>query len=120
MAVRIREMEMPDSCYNCPFFDDSGDYPTCTVNNCARGYNFNARNNRMPNCPLEEDEDWVEYQSDGYTRTPINGNVLITFKDGHVGHGWWTDGIGWRNNTSKGVLKTVLAWRYFPAPYKKK
>ena len=49
--VRIK-MEMPKRCWDCRFYDDNYDYPTCIVNSCSKGYNFNGREKRMDDCPL--------------------------------------------------------------------
>ena len=51
------DIEMPSCCADCPFFDDRWDYPTCQVNDHSRGYNFNIRENRMPDCPLQNVND---------------------------------------------------------------
>lgn len=55
--VTIKDMVMPHNCDDCPFLDDNGDYPTCIITRESRGYNFNIRAFRMPNCPLEEIDD---------------------------------------------------------------
>lgn len=52
VTIHIRGMNMPADCNNCPFFDDDGDYPTCRVTSHSRGYNWNPRGQRMPDCPL--------------------------------------------------------------------
>lgn len=49
--VRIK-MEMPKRCWDCRFYDDNYDYPTCIVNGYSKGYNFNGREKRMDDCPL--------------------------------------------------------------------
>lgn len=48
------DISMPNCCYDCPFSDDSGDYPYCWVLHQNRGYNFDTRTKRFPNCPLKE------------------------------------------------------------------
>ena len=50
------DMEMPKCCDDCFALDDNGDYPTCIINGHSRGYNFDIRNKRMPDCPLKEVE----------------------------------------------------------------
>ena len=54
MSVLIKSMNMPSTCSDCNFLDDSGDYPTCLCTHISRGYNFNIRAKRMGNCPLIE------------------------------------------------------------------
>ena len=44
---------MPENCYDCPFSDDSGDYPYCWVLHQNRGYTFDRRKRKFPNCPLQ-------------------------------------------------------------------
>ena len=46
------DIEMPDVCDHCPFFDDNGDYPTCIVTQHSKGYIFRYREKRMDDCPL--------------------------------------------------------------------
>lgn len=53
MAVVIKDMNMPDTCFQCPFFCDDGDYPTCYVNGRSAGYTFEYKKTRMDNCPIE-------------------------------------------------------------------
>ena len=48
------DMDMPECCYDCPFYDDNGDYPTCSVNGHSRGYKFKVLEKRMSDCPLHE------------------------------------------------------------------
>lgn len=43
---------MPNCCNECFAFDDNGDYPFCLITRHSRGYRFNVRANRMPDCPL--------------------------------------------------------------------
>ena len=50
------DMPMPNCCYNCCFSDDNGDYPYCLVLGQSRGYTFDTRTKRFPNCPLKEQE----------------------------------------------------------------
>ena len=52
MSECVVRMEMPESCDCCPCLDDYGDYPRCRISDEQRGYNFDVRNNRMPNCPI--------------------------------------------------------------------
>ena len=49
-------MQMPRCCDDCFALDDNGDYPTCRITHTSRGYNFNTREKRMPDCPLIEEE----------------------------------------------------------------
>ena len=48
------DIKMPNCCYDCPFSDDSGDYPYCWVLHQNRGYRFDRKTKRFPNCPLKE------------------------------------------------------------------
>lgn len=52
MSECVVRMEMPKSCWDCPCFDDYGDYPRCEITNEQRGYNFPIHEKRMPNCPI--------------------------------------------------------------------
>ena len=54
MSILIKGMEMPTDCDNCSFFDDRFDYPSCNVTGYSRGYNWNPRGQRMPDCPIIE------------------------------------------------------------------
>lgn len=51
MSVVVR-MEMPSCCHDCPFEADQWDYPICRVTGRSEGYRFDARNNRMVDCPI--------------------------------------------------------------------
>ena len=51
--VRI-DMKMPNCCCECAFSDDSGDYLYCWALHENRGYTFEWRSERFPNCPLED------------------------------------------------------------------
>ena len=51
MSVVVR-MEMPSCCHDCPFEADQWDYPMCRVTGRSEGYRFDARNNRMVDCPI--------------------------------------------------------------------
>lgn len=46
------DMDMPESCSKCSFYDDQWDYPTCFINKSSMGYTFNPFEKRMPTCPL--------------------------------------------------------------------
>ena len=46
------DIDMPDVCDHCRFFDYNGDYPTCIVTQHSEGYNFRYREERMDDCPL--------------------------------------------------------------------
>ena len=50
------DMQMPTVCGECPFLDESGDYPYCIVLQESRGYTFRIREKRFKNCPLKEQE----------------------------------------------------------------
>lgn len=50
------DLPMPTNCYDCKFSDDSGDYPYCWVLHQNRGYSFDRRMKRFPNCPLKPAE----------------------------------------------------------------
>lgn len=52
MSIIVKNMEMPKSCFDCRFYDDDHDYPTCIVTGYSRGYNWSPFNQRMPDCPL--------------------------------------------------------------------
>ena len=52
MSEVVVRMEMPKSCDLCPCLDDNGDYPRCRITNEQRGYTFNIREKRMPDCPI--------------------------------------------------------------------
>ena len=54
------DMPMPENCYECPFSDYSGDYPYCWVLHQNRGYTFDRRTKRFPNCPLNPVEEQKE------------------------------------------------------------
>ena len=54
MSILIKGMEMPTDCDNCSLFDDRFDYPSCNATGHSRGYNWNPRGQRMPDCPLIE------------------------------------------------------------------
>lgn len=54
MSILIKGMEMPTDCDNCSLFDDRFDYPSCNATGYSRGYNWNPRGQRMPDCPLIE------------------------------------------------------------------
>ncbi len=57
MMVAIKDMAMPERCWDCNCYDDNGDYPTCILTGRSRGYNFNGSEKRMDDCPLVEIED---------------------------------------------------------------
>jgi len=48
-------IQMPRCCDDCFALDEMGDYPTCRITHTSRGYNFNTREKRMPDCPLIDD-----------------------------------------------------------------
>ena len=53
MDILIKNMEMPNKCYNkCPFCDDRGDYPRCIITGTQKGYTFIEKDIRMEDCPL--------------------------------------------------------------------
>ena len=54
MSIFIKGMKMPKYCDDCWALDDNGDYPLCLITSHSRGYNFNTREKRMPDCPLVE------------------------------------------------------------------
>ena len=55
MMIQI-DMPMPRCCDECFALDDNGDYPFCLISQDQRGYTFNTRNERMPTCPMKEQE----------------------------------------------------------------
>ena len=90
MSVVVR-MEMPSCCHDCPFEADQWDYPICRVTGRSEGYRFDARNNRMVDCPIvcslpeghgdliDRDEmlkEWEEERDD-----PINRNADYSAED---------------------------------------
>lgn len=50
------DMKMPACCDECFALDFSGDYPCCIISEECQGYNFNVYENRMPSCPLKDNE----------------------------------------------------------------
>lgn len=52
MSECVVRMEMPICCHDCPFEADQWDYPICRVTGRSEGYRFDARNNRMVDCPI--------------------------------------------------------------------
>ena len=52
MSECVVRMEMPSCCHDCPFEADQWDYPMCRVTGRSEGYRFDARNNRMVDCPI--------------------------------------------------------------------
>ena len=55
MMIEI-DMKMPSCCDECFALDFSGDYPYCIISEECQGYNFNVYENRMPSCPLKDNE----------------------------------------------------------------
>lgn len=53
------DIQMPRCCDDCFALDDNGDYPTCHITHTSRGYTFNTREKRMPDCPLIEEENEI-------------------------------------------------------------
>lgn len=56
----LLDIEMPKCCYDCPLSDDSGDYPFCWALQQNRGYKFDTKTKRFPNCPLKPLEEKKE------------------------------------------------------------
>lgn len=56
MMVVIKDMKMPERCWDCKCYDDNGDYPTCILTGRSKGYKFSGRDKRMDDCPLMEVE----------------------------------------------------------------
>ena len=52
MGECVVRMEMPSCCHDCPFEADQWDYPICRVTGRSEVYRFDARNNRMVDCPI--------------------------------------------------------------------
>jgi len=52
MSECVVRMEIPSCCHDCPFEADQWDYPICRVTGRSEGYRFDARNNRMVDCPI--------------------------------------------------------------------
>ena len=54
------DMKMPKACSECRFIDcsgNNGEYPFCLALRENRGYTFDTRTKRFPNCPLHDVED---------------------------------------------------------------
>lgn len=71
MNKAIFVIDMPNCCYECFAFDDSGDHPMCLATEEYRGYKFRAREEKMDKCPLKplptRIEMWLRDDwSDGY------------------------------------------------------
>ena len=62
---------MPSCCNECPLFDDRYDYPTCYCTQSSRGYNFDIRHKRMPDCPLSEFISENRYKVRNYEFIPV-------------------------------------------------
>ena len=56
----IKMPNLPTKCWDCKFFTDQWDYPTCLITTNSRGYNFNGQTQRMSDCPLPTD---LSYES---------------------------------------------------------
>lgn len=54
MAILIKNMKLPTSCFGCWALDDNGDYPRCRITQTQKGYTFPTRKERMDDCPLVE------------------------------------------------------------------
>ena len=50
------DIPMPSCCDECFALDFSGDYPYCIISEECQGYNFNVYENRMPSCPMKDNE----------------------------------------------------------------
>ena len=73
----ILVLDMPNTCSECLFLDDNGDYPFCTVTGETRGYNFRTRELKMDKCPLRElPEDSVVISKEEYQT--LFENKLVT------------------------------------------
>jgi len=57
-------IQMPQSCFDCPFSDDGRDYPYCWALHQDRGYSFDRSTKRFPNCPLKPVEERKEAPSE--------------------------------------------------------
>lgn len=53
MSKAILVIEMPSCCEECFALNFQGDYPRCIITDEQRGYTFNTRKFKMPNCPLK-------------------------------------------------------------------
>lgn len=112
MAVRVRDMDMPETCGDCTFYDDTTfHHPYCPCSGrMVVNSDFVFDEERMPDCPLEEDTDWVVFQDTEYTRTPKNNEPVIVVHDNDTTGVAWYDGEYW--NTSTARFKSVKKWRY--------
>ena len=46
------DIEMPQSCYDCPMGDNYGAYQYCRATKEIRDYKYETSKTRMSNCPL--------------------------------------------------------------------
>lgn len=66
MMIQINMKKMPKNCAECPFHDmkqhgeDGVDYPYCHALGQDRGYYFDPKTKRFPNCPLKASEEKKE------------------------------------------------------------
>lgn len=103
------DIPMPKNCYDCPFSDDSGDYPYCWVLHQNRGYSFDRRTKRFPNCPLKPAEELKADESCTSARKRTYGPDMSEMC--RTTHSCRTGcRLQWRTNYKIHKIKTLL-WR---------
>ena len=78
------DIPMPKCCDECFALDEYGDYPFCRITQDQRGYNFRTREQRMPSCPMKEQEA-VEPTPTYYVRTLDNRYYSQIWECGNCG-----------------------------------
>ena len=56
------DIPIPETCDQCHAMDDNSDYPYCMILHESRGYDFNIREKRFPNCPMKPDSELLHYK----------------------------------------------------------
>ena len=83
MAIILSDMEMPECCDECPMYYDGYDYPTCYLTTSRTGYNFDIRDKRMKDCPLQEA--YVVNKREGLYRVAIRSVPVVLEIDPFTG-----------------------------------
>ena len=84
----IIDMDMPNSCDECPLFDARWDYPTCYVNQFSSGYKFPVRDKRMDFCPIKCDIDDIRTEIEElntYYHAPDALDKVLSIINKHIG-----------------------------------